>query len=141
MRTRHNQHYWFCTEYGEGYEWSPRALTIHEGDFIEWTWTSSSEGIGYRVEQTLTESSSEYRSNGFRSGMTKTANGTCCSIRVRIMVYYYILLHTYYCYFCFFVALLVLRVFLISYCFQYLRLVYMALHWCCFSNFLVTTRE
>jgi len=65
----------YYTAFGKGYEWSPRTLTIDEGDFVEWTWTNELEEMGYRVEQTPTDTATEYKADGFRSGQTNTANG------------------------------------------------------------------
>ncbi|XP_078699976.1 fibrocystin-L-like [Branchiostoma floridae x Branchiostoma belcheri] len=53
--------------FGGGYAWNPRTLTIEAGDTVVWTWSPYTQGVGFAVMQT-TGPDGERAENGFSSG-------------------------------------------------------------------------
>merc|ERR1719195_2156920 len=62
-------------QYGPGYVWSPKEITIQPGDMVDWIWNLqvASEDTGISVQQTDSSTSNDWNGIGFHS--EKSANG------------------------------------------------------------------
>ena len=64
-------------EFGKGYAWNPKYVTIETGDSIEWQWWYPTwvKTMRPRIEQATTSSSFEYNEGGFRSSLIGSHSG------------------------------------------------------------------
>ena len=62
-------------QYGPGYIWSPKEITIQPGDIVDWIWNLqvASEDTGISVQETGSSTSNEWNGKGFKS--EKSAKG------------------------------------------------------------------
>ncbi|KAK7468036.1 hypothetical protein BaRGS_00036740, partial [Batillaria attramentaria] len=64
-------------DYGTGYAFEPKHLSVMTGDCVTWQWTTPSfvSGIAYGIKQTATDTAKTTLANGFESPGANTANG------------------------------------------------------------------
>ncbi|XP_076438726.1 fibrocystin-L-like isoform X2 [Babylonia areolata] len=64
-------------DYGTGYAYDPKQLSISEGDCVRWVWTTPSfvSGIAYGVYQTANDTAKVTLTDGFASPGASSANG------------------------------------------------------------------
>ncbi|KAM3595703.1 uncharacterized protein V6R79_001361 [Siganus canaliculatus] len=76
--------------YGQGYSWSPAALTVFVGDTVMWRWEAPAfQRVGYRVFSVSSPSGTTYEGGAFNSGDIKTSKGFFAYRFTVPGVYYY----------------------------------------------------
>ena len=79
----HHHHHIWCSlliclsDFGPGYAFDPKLLTITEGDCVKWVWTTPPfvRGIQYSIIQTANDTSKETMEGGFAYPGPSSANG------------------------------------------------------------------
>ena len=70
--------------WGVGYAWDPTNLQVEVGDVIHWKWTTPEFVMGkqYKIEQTVSATTTEAKANGFNSDASSTPNGEYMDLMV-----------------------------------------------------------